>query len=154
MKYSQSVKIKKVDFDIVKSSFHRIDFVRFLTYLQPVKILEWSGIKNGCVAYFKLWFFGWKKLKVIHKDYINNESHLKFVDQGLELPFGLSFWHHTHIVENNKKYITITDNLIFSHNNYIIGLMIYPMMIAPIVLRRFLYKMYFRKNSKNIKGFT
>ena len=61
MIYKQNVILKKTDFDKVVKSFHSIKIVKFLTRFQPVKIINWSGIQNNDKAYFKLWFFGWKK---------------------------------------------------------------------------------------------
>ena len=61
MLFKQKVHLKKINqYDVIES-FHNRDFVDFLISFQPVKILKWTGIKNGESASFKFWFFGWKK---------------------------------------------------------------------------------------------
>ena len=84
-------------------AFHNIEIVKFLTRFQPVKIIHWSGITNGEKAHFKLWFLGWKNFKVKHKEYKSDKNRLHFIDQGQELPLGITEWKHTHIVEKKNQ---------------------------------------------------
>ena len=73
MQYSQVVGLKDLKYKDVEAAFHDIHFVKFLTSFQPVKIIQWEGIKTDKVAYFKLWLFGWKDFKVKHQEYkLNN----------------------------------------------------------------------------------
>ena len=147
MEYKQKVKIKNIDFEIVSKAFHSIDLVVFLTSFQPVKIVNWSGIESGVIAYFKLWFFGWKDFKVKHEEYKLSNKKLFFIDTGLKLPFGISFWKHIHIVEHHGKNTIIKDIVSYSHPNNFIGFLLFPMLMFPIIIRRLLYRLYFLKNS-------
>ena len=47
MKYGQKVIIRNIDYQKVRKAFESIRLVEFLTYLQPIKIIEWSGIEVG-----------------------------------------------------------------------------------------------------------
>ena len=148
MKYTQNVKIKDVDFEIVKQAFHSIKFVEFLVSFQPVKITSWAGITNGEIADFKLWFFGWKRFKVKHEKYKVSKKQLSFIDRGFETPLGIKSWEHTHIVDYDGKDTIIKDIVYFSHSSKYMGYFLFPILIFPIVIRRLLYKIYFIKNNK------
>tara|TARA_Y100000996_G_C22389083_1_gene588381 strand:- start:55 stop:498 length:444 start_codon:yes stop_codon:yes gene_type:complete len=145
MKYNQTVKIKNVDFKIVNQAFHSINFVNFLTSFQPVKIINWSGVKDGDEAYFKLWFFGWKDFKVKHEKYNVSEMKLSFIDRGIKLPLGIDSWEHTHIVKMDKEHTIIKDKVCFTHSNKFLSYLLFPILIFPIFIRKLLYKVYFIK---------
>tara|TARA_Y100000590_G_scaffold460227_1_gene619102 strand:- start:455 stop:895 length:441 start_codon:yes stop_codon:yes gene_type:complete len=144
MKYKQTVEIENICFEKATNEFKNINFVKFLTKLQPIKIINWEGIKNNDEAFFKLWFFGWKNFKVKHINYKFNDKELTFIDYGTELPFGLKSWEHKHILENSRNGIRIIDSLKINHGKKIIGLILYPILIFPIVTRKILYKIYFK----------
>tara|TARA_B100001113_G_C20867165_1_gene516640 strand:- start:197 stop:631 length:435 start_codon:yes stop_codon:yes gene_type:complete len=143
LKYSHKVKIESVDFDDVKLAFHQYSFISFLTKLQPVKILSWDGIESGKKAKFKFWFFGWKYLTVCHEKYINTNSRLSFYDKGVDLPMGIKFWSHFHAVRKSEGLVYIEDLFEYRHENKIIEKILYPIMIAPIIVRKITYKLYF-----------
>ena len=148
MFYKQKVKIKNISFHEVVSSFHDLKFVKFLITLQPVKIISWNGIYNTDRAYFMFWLLGWKNFKVIHKDYQKpTDIYFSFVDKGEVLPLGLIYWKHKHsvIYENNE--IFIIDDINFKHKNFL-GIFLYPILIAPIFVRKILYRLYFKYNFK------
>ncbi len=145
MKYYQTVKLSKVDFKIVNKAFNDINFVKFLTSFQPVKIINWSGIEDDKMAFFKLWFLGWNNFKVKHSNYIKNKNELSFIDEGVELPLGLKSWHHKHIVEKKGNGTIIIDSLTIEHTNSLIGYILLPMFISPIIIRKILYRIYFFK---------
>ena len=71
----------------------------------------------------------------------NNE--LSFIDKGVELPLGIKTWNHKHIVRRNKKVTIIIDILDIEHTNIAIGYILFPVLVFPILIRKFLYKMYF-----------
>ena len=98
MNYNQTVTIKNINFKKVSTAFHSIKLVKFLINFQPVKIIEWSGIEDDKIAYFKLWLFGWKNFKVKHQEYKLNNNELSFIDKGIVLPLGIKSWKHKHII--------------------------------------------------------
>ena len=145
MLYNQKVKLKGVNISNAIKSFHDRSFVEFLISLQPVKINSWKGIENGKEASFSFWFFGWRNMKVIHDNYNSSETHLHFEDIGLELPFGLSNWHHHHIVQAYEDGVVITDKIKLESKDSLKMYLLYPIMVLPIFVRRLSYRIWFYK---------
>ena len=83
---------------------------------------------------------------VIHKNYKRKENALSFVDKGITLPLGISEWNHLHEVKYLNNNIVIRDSIEFKHRFYIFEFMLFPILISPIIMRKFLYKIYFKKN--------
>ena len=88
MIYQQTVTIKNRNIEKVIDSFHKIDFIKFLISLQPVRIIKWDGIENGLTAHLKFWLLKWHSFIVIHKNYKRTSTSLSFVDSGITLPHG------------------------------------------------------------------
>ncbi len=147
MNYNQKVKIKNITFEKVSSAFHSIKIVKFLTSFQPVQIIEWSGIENGKIAYFKLWFFGWKNFKVKHESYMKSKNQLFFIDRGVDLPLRIQCWKHKHIIKRNGEGVIIQDLVSFSHTNIFMEYLLFPILMFPIIIRKLFYKIYFWKNN-------
>tara|TARA_B110000438_G_scaffold292093_1_gene329928 strand:+ start:291 stop:737 length:447 start_codon:yes stop_codon:yes gene_type:complete len=143
MAFTQKVLLKKVSTSHVIKSFHEIKFVKFLISTQPVKILEWKGISNGDNASFKFWFFGWKRMDVIHQNYNSKANYLSFEDHGVGLPFGLLSWKHRHVIEKVPKGTLITDSISFDENSIVKKFLIKPIMLFPIITRKITYKVWF-----------
>ena len=144
MLFSQKVIIKGVvPLDVIRS-FHDRRFVEFLTALQPVKIEGWKGINNNMKASFSFWLFGWRQIKVEHKNYRVSKNYLHFEDRGLVLPFGLSSWKHFHIVESHKDGTAIIDKIEMGGvESSCLRYLIYPVMLFPVFIRRLTYKLWF-----------
>ena len=147
MTYKQKVVINNINLNDVIQSFHNYDFVKFLTSLQPVRINYWEGIKNDMTADFSFWFFGWKNIKVIHKNYHKTKEHLYFEDHGLEMPFHLSYWEHHHIIKPHKNGVIIIDKVKMKSTNS--NYLIYLIMLFPVIIRRATYKIWFKIKFKD-----
>ena len=145
MIYQQTVTIKNRNIEKVIDSFHKIDFIKFLISFQPVRIIKWDGIENGLTAHLKFWLLKWHSFIVIHKNYKRTNTSLSFVDSGITLPMGIKEWNHLHEVEHLNDNIIIKDFIEYKHRFYILELLLYPILISPIVMRKFLYKIYFKK---------
>ena len=134
MVFEQKVLIKNIiPLDVIKS-FHDHRFIEFLTFAQPVKIKNWSGIDNGKKAIFSFWFFGWRKFSVIHKNYEVGDNFLYF---------GLQEWEHCHIVKGHQYGTMIIDRVHLHENNRIKRYLISLIMLLPIVMRRLTYRIWF-----------
>ena len=146
--YKQEVLIKNVPTKKVIESFHDKDFVKYLIKFQPVEMISWNGIKSGEKAAFRFWFFGWREMSVVHKNYVLNKNQLSFEDHGEVLPFGLVDWKHEHIVKQVKDGILITDLVSFSGESLRLNSFIKVIMLFPILIRRITYKMWFNRLTK------
>ena len=142
MKYKQSVKVKNVTIDNAKIAFNDIDFLKHLITLQPVRVIKWEGTFDGALAHMKFWFFGWRDFIVKHGSNVENDNLFSFMDIGSVLPFGLNKWEHTHKVIQEDSNINIIDNIEFSCKVKFVEIFIFPILIAPIIVRKILYKTY------------
>tara|TARA_B100001250_G_scaffold249374_1_gene214357 strand:+ start:526 stop:981 length:456 start_codon:yes stop_codon:yes gene_type:complete len=143
MKYYQRTILSNLNLNFVINAFQDIRFVKYLTRFLPIRIVIWEGIKTGDVAYFKLWFFGWKDFKVEHDLVDLNSDFLCFIDRGICLPFGLKFWEHKHIIRKLNNSIEIVDTMEIVHDNSFQGKFLYPVLIFPVMIRKILYRSYF-----------
>ena len=142
MKYKQSVKIKNITIDNAKIAFNDIDFLKHLITLQPVRVIKWEGTFDGALAHMKFWFFGWRDFIVKHGSNVENHNLFSFMDIGSVLPFGLNKWEHTHKVIQEDSNINIIDNIEFACKIKFVEIFIFPILIAPIIVRKILYKTY------------
>ena len=142
MRYKQSVIVKNVSLVDAKKVFCDIDFLRYLISFQPVKVIQWDGIFDGAFAHMRFWFFGWKDFMVMHGQNSSDQKSFSFKDMGSVLPFGLTKWEHTHQVFEDGENIRIVDDIEFSCKSIILSYVTYPILIAPIFIRRILYKTY------------
>ena len=149
IKYQQSVIVKDISIEAAKSAFNDLNFLKHLIALQPVKVVKWDGTFDGAVAHMRFWFFGWKDFIVEHNSNEEKRSSFSFKDTGSTLPFGLTKWEHTHKVMKINSDINIIDIIHFKCKSKILGALVYPILIAPIFIRKILYQTYNWKSKKS-----
>ncbi len=77
-----------------------------------------------------------------------NEKEAFFIDEGVELPFPLSFWKHKHIVRKiTDDSSFIIDDITFKGFNFLLTLILYPAIYAGFYPRKKVYKAYFNMRS-------
>ena len=100
MQFIQQVKLTKTHpLDVIRS-FHDKSFIQYLTAAQPVRIESWNGIDDDKEASFSFWFFGWRKIKVVHKE--KNKEQMTWECN--------PYWTKVHLDINNpklKNYLTL-----------------------------------------------
>ena len=141
MFYNQKVKIKNTTFNKVVDSFHDLNFVKFLITLQPVRIIKWAGILDGDRAHFMFWFFDGKILKSFTKT-TRKQRKISSVLQIMVKSYLLIDLLHDHTVVCDDNEVYILDQVEYKHKNFL-GFVLYPVLIAPIFIRKILYKLYF-----------
>ena len=142
MRYIQKVEIGCSDIKKVKGEFNNILFLKHLTKLLPVKIIEWDGTYDGAKAHLAFWFFGWRDFIVNHRENIEDDIKFSFVDEGISLPFYLKSWRHIHGAYKERDLIIIKDEVNFTTNSKFLDLILFPMLMMPIIIRKILYKTY------------
>lgn len=142
MRYIQKVEIGCSDMKKVKGEFNNILFLKHLTKLLPVKIIEWDGTYDGAKAHLAFWFFGWRDFIVNHRENIEDDVKFSFVDEGISLPFYLKSWRHIHGAYKERDLIIIKDEVNFTTDSKFLDLIIFPMLVMPIIIRKILYKTY------------
>jgi len=77
-------------------------------------------------------------------DHGANKKEAIFIDEGVKLPFPLSYWQHKHIIRkisNTTSYII--DDITFRGPNLIISCLLYPVIYMGFNPRKSIYKKYF-----------
>lgn len=74
------------------------------------------------------------------------ENRFQFEDRGVELPLGLSQWHHKHIVERIDNMQTrIIDDMQFEVKHWILRVPVYIGLYLGFAPRKGKYRSYFKK---------
>jgi hypothetical protein len=145
MSFEQKVLIRGVEpLDVIRG-FHDRKFGEFLTALQPVKKKSWRGINDEMEASFSFWFFGWREIRVVHRNYRVTRNPLEFEELGMKLPFGLSHWNHHHIVELHEEGTVIVDKVEKSHQSLVKRNFKIPIKGFPGFKRRLTKRMGFKQ---------
>lgn len=72
-----------------------------------------------------------------------------FIDEGVQLPFPLSFWRHKHIVEKiTEESSYIIDDITFEGPNAFVSLLLYPAIYGGFFPRKKIYKRYFKRKEQ------
>ena len=126
-----------------KKVFNGFDSKLF-TYLLPpgAELIQFGGAVKGDVVHLKLPLAGeWISLITENGQ---TEDGYYFVDEGEKLPFPLKEWRHKHIVEAHNGGTRIVDDMTFSTGNYILDLMLFPILYVSFFPRTWQYKKYFK----------
>lgn len=118
-------------------------------YLLPplglVSLVRYDGQQPGNIIHlrFNLLF---NDFKVVIKEVWTSGREYRFVDRGLIMPFGMTFWQHTHrVVSIGNNQSAIIDQIEFKTKWIITDLLLYPFLILGFFPRKWLYKRYYRR---------
>ncbi|MFT7605866.1 MAG: ligand-binding SRPBCC domain-containing protein [Saprospiraceae bacterium] len=111
-----------------------------------MEIVTFSGSKKGDEVHIR--FHSPIKAEWISRitDDGENEKESFFIDEGVKLPFPLSYWKHKHIVQritDDSSYII--DDITFKGSNFLLSFLLYPAIYAGFYPRGKIYKSYFNK---------
>ncbi len=74
-----------------------------------------------------------------------NEQEAWFVDEGVQLPFPLSYWRHRHVVQKvSEQKSCIVDDMTFAGSNKLLTALLYPAIYAGFYPRKKIYRAYFK----------
>lgn len=133
-------------FDVVKSNFGEDLF----NYLAPPSFIasseDYQGDEIGDQIIMKFHFpFPGKWVSEITSRE-ESSNHYQFEDKGVELPLGLSSWHHKHIIEKvDESKTKIIDEMIFSVKNPLLRIPVYIGLYSGFAPRKPKYRSYFKK---------
>ena len=109
-----------------------------------MEIVEFTGSKTGDKVHIR--FHQPFKMEWISAitDHGKDENEAYFIDEGIQLPPGLSYWKHKHIVRKiNPTTSEIIDNITFKGPNILVSLLLYPAIYLGFLPRKKIYKKYF-----------
>lgn len=109
-----------------------------------MKIVEFTGSKKGDKVHIRF-------LKPLKAEWVSaitedgiTDSEAYFIDEGVQLPFPLSFWQHKHIVRKiTENSSCIIDDITFRGPNALVTLLLYPAIFLGFYPRKKVYRRYF-----------
>lgn len=110
-----------------------------------MELLRFDGCKKGDEVHIlikKPWKSKW--ISVITEE-SQNETEYRFVDEGKQLPFGMTYWKHEHIIRKRGEYCTIVDHIQYKTPFFIWSWILYPGLLLSFKPRNRLYKSFFDK---------
>jgi len=130
-----------------KSVFERFDknlFLQLATPFPPVKLLRFDGCKTGDQVSLELNFiFFRQKWTSVISDFKETENCIYFIDQGVELPFFLTVWHHKHLIEKAKEGSNIVDEITFNSPWFLPEFLLFPVLWFQFSYRKPIYRRVF-----------
>lgn len=133
------------DVQSVIKGFDRDLFLALKPTLVPIHLLRFDGCKTGDEVHLNLGL-GQKWISVItHSE--ETGTGMTFIDEGRQLPFFLTSWHHVHSIEvnPNNEGTLISDNITYSSKSKLLEWMLYPILYAQFAWRIPVYKRFFGK---------
>lgn len=129
--------------DII-SRFDRDLFEALAPKQGEMEIVEFTGSKKGDrvhIRFVKPLKADW--VSVITEDEVN-ENEAYFTDEGVQLPFPLSYWKHRHIVRKiTEDTSCIIDDITFRGPNTLVTGLLYPAVFLGFYPRKRIYREYF-----------
>jgi ligand-binding SRPBCC domain-containing protein len=128
----------------VMAKFDRALFEALKPKLGTMEIVEFTGSKKGDRVHIR--FVSPIKAKWVSdivEDY-EDEKEAYFIDEGVELPFPLSYWQHKHIVRKiDENTSLIIDDITYEANNWLFTKLMYPALYLGFAPRGPIYRSYF-----------
>jgi len=139
----------KVDgnYKTIMEQFDRKLFEALKPKQGKMEIVKFTGSKKGDLVHLR--FLSPIKTEWISKIVADgiDEKEAFFIDEGVTLPFPLSFWRHEHIVQkitHNTSYII--DDMTFKGVNIFFTLLLYPALYIAFYPRKKIYRSYFKRS--------
>lgn len=120
-------------------------FTQLAPPFPPVNLLRFDGSEQGNEVHIELNLLLFKQLWVsLITENVKTAEEIYFIDEGMKLPFFLSFWRHKHrlvrIAGSTSPQTMIIDEIEFSSP---FGVLIYPVLYLQFLYRRPIYKKIF-----------
>jgi ligand-binding SRPBCC domain-containing protein len=129
----------------VMQGFNQQLFEKLNPPFPPVKLLRFDGSKKGDVVSMQLNFIFFRQpwTSLIVEDGLDAKE-AYFIDEGIKLPFFLTYWRHCHRVVKDKQHALIIDDIHFKTPFRLLDYLMYPVMWLQFVYRKPVYKRVFR----------
>lgn len=114
-----------------------------------VRIVRFDGCQTGDIVTLELNLILAKPLWTSKiTDSVQNELACYFVDEGVEMPLGLTAWRHEHRIEKkDEKSADIVDKISFKTKHWLLDYLLLPLFWGMIVYRIPFYKMYLNQQT-------
>ncbi len=146
-----NIKIKtkvKGNYLQIMERFDRALFEALKPKHADMEIVAFTGSKKGDRVHLRFHRpipLEW--ISVITEDGADDKA-AYFIDEGVKLPFPLTYWEHKHIVEKiTEDSSLIIDDMTFKGSNAVISALMYPAIYAAFYPRKKIYQNYFGQAS-------
>ncbi len=131
---------------IVHKNFNESLFKFLLPPFNLAGIERYEGQNPGDIIEirFNLPFIpNWKV--IIKESWLHNKEY-GFIDRGLKVPFGITFWKHIHrVVAKGEKSSFIIDDIEYESNSNWLNYILFLFLLLMFYPRKFLYKKYYKE---------
>ena len=133
------------DYQTVMNGFNQDLFQKLNPPFPPVKLLRFDGSKKGDMVALELNFLLFRQrwtTQIVEDGVTEQEAY--FIDEGMKLPFFLSYWRHRHRVLKDGPHASIVDDIHFKTPLRLLDYLLYPIMWLQFAYRRPIYRKVFR----------
>ena len=143
MKVRFQTKVKGNYKDVI-AAFDRKLFEALKPKMAKMEIVEFTGSKKGDRVHIRF-------TSPIKAEWISlitedgaDQSEAFFVDEGVKLPFPLTYWRHKHLVQKiSEDSSYIIDDITFKAKNSLLTYLLYPAIYLGFAPRKKIYQQYF-----------
>ncbi len=134
----------KQDYQQVWQGFTKELFLALAPPYTPVEVLRFDGCKKGDEVHLEIQFFlfvqQWHSKITEQKE---TENEIYFIDEGIKLPFFLSYWHHKHRILKQPEGALIIDEINFETLHGFASASVYPALYLQFHSRQVIYQKWF-----------
>jgi ligand-binding SRPBCC domain-containing protein len=128
----------------VWKGFEETLFRRLSPPFPPVRVVRFDGCLKGNMVELELNFFLFKQLwtsKITEQQ--GNAEEVFFIDEGVKLPFFLSYWRHRHRIIKDGEHTIIADEIEFRTPFILTDYLFYPLLYGQFLYRKPIYRKVF-----------
>ena len=112
----------------------------------PVKVMQFDGCQKDDTVELELNFLLFKqRWKSLITDQQSTNTEIFFLDEGVKLPFFLTFWKHRHRIIKNGDSTIIADEIEFRTPTLLTNYLFYPLLWLQFAYRKPIYRKVFGK---------
>ena len=132
------------DLPSVKERFTEELFLKLNPPFPPVRLNRFDGSRQGDTVELELNFILFRQTwRSLITDDGQTEREWFFIDEGVKLPFFLSYWKHHHRVLKQGTGSQIVDDIRFRSPFRVMDFLLYPVLALQFLYRKPIYKKYF-----------
>lgn len=128
----------------VWKGFNEPLFRRLNPPFPPVRVIRFDGCLKGDTVELELNFFLFKqrwKSEIVEQQ--TGDTEIFFIDQGVKLPFFLSYWRHRHRIIKDGEHTVIADEIEFRTPFFLTDYLFYPLLYGQFLYRKPVYRKVF-----------
>lgn len=133
------------NYRLVMEGFDQKLFEKLNPPFPPVKLLRFDGSRKGDIISVQLNFILFRQqwTSLIVEDGLDAKEAF-FIDEGIKLPFFLTYWRHWHRVIKDGQHALIVDDIHFKTPFRLLDYLMYPIMWLQFWYRKPVYKKVFK----------